>query len=289
MSRLSPMRFPAIMRASFRQIDKPWFHSVAVPFAVGGILIMAGFAKLAYPSSSPPHLPIELHSDAFHLAPFALIIGELCLGLWLLTRKCSQGARLISLIVFSTFAVASLKLATTGAVSCACFGTIPVSPRITLIIDAFILGMLWYWRPDHPLRARRVVYDLASLALGALTILSMKGPVDADKDRDAIHLTVLPSHIDLGTVYRGGSTVRQFLVRNTHSDPVEVRALETTCHCLEAFLPVHELSPEQASQGELRLDLGKVPDFFGNLEMTVRAISPRSKELFRLTVRVQVE
>lgn len=76
-----------------------------------------------------------------------LAIGEVSLGLWLLTGASSHVSWTILLVVFGVFAGVSLSKAFSGVSSCGCLGAIDVKPSLMAFIDLLIIVVLIIARP----------------------------------------------------------------------------------------------------------------------------------------------
>jgi hypothetical protein len=76
-----------------------------------------------------------------------LIVAEVLLAFWLVSHWRSSASRIVAIIAFSCFCIASAFKITTGDSSCGCFGVLEIPPVVTFIVDIALLGLLFYWRP----------------------------------------------------------------------------------------------------------------------------------------------
>jgi thiol-disulfide isomerase/thioredoxin len=93
------------------------------------------------------------NTDLWSWRPFLIfqVECELALGIWLVSGLLKRLAWLGALGCFSLFCCVTLYKGLTGAASCGCFGTIHVSPWITLFaIDLPALASLGLFRPRTP-------------------------------------------------------------------------------------------------------------------------------------------
>jgi hypothetical protein len=105
-----------------------------VPVAIGFVLFLAAVLKAVDPAAA----------GSFHFASRwftdVLVAFEFLFAIWLWSGAWLAVSRLIALVLFSCFAVYNWNQATTGAVSCACFGAIGFSPWMAFGLDATAVG-----------------------------------------------------------------------------------------------------------------------------------------------------
>jgi hypothetical protein len=96
---------------------------------LGGLLfaaaVLKGWQLLTEPVSN---------NDIWSYRPFLIlqVEFELALAIWFLSGVFKKGAWLAALTCFSVFSAVTLYRGLTGAASCGCFGSVHVSPWITL-------------------------------------------------------------------------------------------------------------------------------------------------------------
>lgn len=251
----------------------PLRSSLLVPAAVGFILFLAAVLKGVDPAAA----------ESFHLA--YVLAFEFLFAIWLWSGAWPAVSRLIALVLFSCFAVYNWTQATTGAVSCACFGAIGLSPWMAFGLDAAVVALLIYWQP-----APGSVMTRAQLASG--TVLFCLTAIIAVSGRDPKAgdglLEVFPKVLDLGSVAQGTSGQAEFLLRNPSSEPVVISQLEISCPCLDIRLPGTAVPPGAELKGEAFLDMSKEPNFTGNLAIDFRGKTSEEKPAFGIVVLADI-
>ena len=105
-------------------------------FAALGLLLLAAAAFKTYEAYSTPMSSVGL------LGTLTLVSFEICFGAWLLIGTRSEWTLRMAVACFATFACVAAYKYLTGESSCGCFGTLQVSPAITLVIDAAAVMLL---------------------------------------------------------------------------------------------------------------------------------------------------
>jgi uncharacterized membrane protein YphA (DoxX/SURF4 family) len=110
---------------------------------VGGVLVYAGFMKAVGPSAEFAAL-----ISAYQILPSQVIIPfsialpyvEMWVGLFIFCGFYTRQASILAMLLFGTFFIALVSTFARGIdlVSCGCFGSENVSPRVTVILD-FVL------------------------------------------------------------------------------------------------------------------------------------------------------
>jgi hypothetical protein len=146
-------------------------HGLA-PVLIGLLLIAAGLAK-TYKMAT--ELPAGNDGPLPSWLVIALAQIELILGVWLVVGLYPRAAKSTALAIFSVFCGVSLYQVLTGEQSCGCFGRIPVNPRYVLLLDFFVVAVLWAssWEglPSVTVQSnprRLTAFGIAVVALGAL-------------------------------------------------------------------------------------------------------------------------
>jgi len=101
-----------------------------VPRIVGCLVLAAALLK-AHQLATGPALQSSLSREWFTL----LVLLELVWGAWLVSGLLPRFARLASLFCFCALAGVSYACALSGEASCGCFGSVSLSPKLTLLID----------------------------------------------------------------------------------------------------------------------------------------------------------
>src|SRR5260370_3952454 len=255
-----------------------WSASRAIPVAVGLVLLSAAALKvLSRPSTN--FFPFDSNWFAA-----ALVGAELTLALGLWTGVWSAAVRLTLICLFSCFAVFNWTQATTGAVSCACFGAIGLSPRTALIVDASLVGLLIYWQP-----VATSIVTRAQLGIGTLLfcLAGMSAVSGQEKTMDGM-LAVSPKVLDLGDIPRGTSGRGEFVIRNMSHEAVAISEVETSCPCLDIRFPETPVEPGGQVRGEAVLDMSREPRFTGNLAIKLNARTAKNKSAFAMVVTAEI-
>ncbi|MCL2305784.1 MAG: hypothetical protein FWC43_10615, partial [Planctomycetaceae bacterium] len=122
-------------------------------FVVAAILLLAAGLK-AYQLATAPLTPVvqgsiftpwlELFNDRYFL--MVVVVGEILFALVLIAGIWRQWMWLLSLLGFTAFMLVSLIKGLSGESSCGCWGTITVSPWITVGFDLAIVILLTIFR-----------------------------------------------------------------------------------------------------------------------------------------------
>ena len=92
-------------------------------------------------AKSIANLGVSNHLD-FRSDALLLIIGELSLGVWLLSGLRKREANWVASGVFLLFTIVSASKYLTGSRGCGCFGNLEVAPLLMFGIDMAVLGAL---------------------------------------------------------------------------------------------------------------------------------------------------
>ena len=142
------------------------------PVLTGFLLIVAGLAKT--------HKTVmDLPDGSDGLLPSWLLIAlaqiEVVLGVWLVSGLYPRTAKSVAITCFAAFCGVSLYQVLSGEPSCGCFGRVSVNPRYVLLLDFFVVVVLWASPWEAPTggatrsnRKRVVVFGVAVAALGAI-------------------------------------------------------------------------------------------------------------------------
>jgi hypothetical protein len=242
-----------------------------IPSAVGLVLFSAAVLKALDP-----------HSCWFI---YLLAAIESLLAIWLWCGVLSPASRSIALGLFACFAVYNWTQATAGAVSCACFGAIGLSPWMALGLDGIVIGLLIFWHPASSAVPTRSQLGIATFLFCLAGIVSVSSARDTARGNGL--LEVFPRELDLGTIARGTSGKAEFVLRNTSSQPVQINQVETSCPCLDIRFP-EVVEPDAEMRGEAVLDMSREPHFTGNLAIILRGKTGEKKLAFDMVVMAEV-
>ncbi len=211
-------------------------------------------------------------------------VGELALGLWLVCGAFPAVARATAICCFALFLVVSLTSAWNGHVSCACFGSLRVSPWFSALLDIAVLVLLTVaGRRQRPVGSHWRVFTAVVLFFA----IASPGLWSIQLNRHAGLLTISPDLLDLGTVKPGERIESVFTIVNPTERECAGVDVTSTCACLTFALP-RTIPPKQSVIGEVLLDLAKEPNFTGSMEVLVTGLGDEGVFLFQFTVLVSV-
>ena len=150
------------------QNNPSWRNNFQWPPAL--VLILAAILKSHQLSTSPYTANLVFESRLFTAG---LIVFELVLAFWLLSRFRPKIARLIALTTFIAFCLFGAEKVISGAESCGCFGVFEIPPLITLTIDIGMIILLIMWPTSHSTKRLSIGW----LATGLLTLTACLFPV----------------------------------------------------------------------------------------------------------------
>jgi hypothetical protein len=149
------------------QSEKPTLLCQIVFMALGLLLLAAACSK-TYQVYSQPMQTLET------VGTVGLIGLEFFFGTWLFIGIRSAWTLWTAVVCFAAFASFSAYKYLTGASSCGCFGTLPVNPLITLVMDMVAVSLLLSCRAGVETvsapRMYKVLTHLAPLALALLFV-----------------------------------------------------------------------------------------------------------------------
>ena len=134
---------------------------------LGSCLLIAAAAK-GFQLATEPTAEVSLMTSRWFLV--TVVEFEILLGLCLLADVYPKSVWRITLGCFLVFACVSAYRAFAGEASCGCFGSVEVSPWLTLCIDVVAVLALLRWRPDvscntGPAQPKRAIPATAVVAL----------------------------------------------------------------------------------------------------------------------------
>ncbi len=128
-------------------MTRPWQRSgYGITRLVLGLLLLGAAVLKAHQLATEP-----VAGHGLLGARWFLILGlevEIVLGLLLVSGLWPRAAWWGALLCFALFAVLTARKAWAGEASCGCFGTVPVDPWYTLVLDVGALTALAMFRPD---------------------------------------------------------------------------------------------------------------------------------------------
>jgi hypothetical protein len=105
-------------------------------------------------------------------------------------------------------------------------------------------------------------------------------------DHSASLLTPSSKTINLGIVRQAGREQETFELENPGTEPVEVVTFSTSCECLEIDLSRRLIGPGEKVLAQTTLDLGKEPQFLGNLGIEAKGLASDGQTAFSIVVEV---
>jgi hypothetical protein len=124
------------------------------------------------------YAPFTLPQD-LHVWNLLLPGAEILLAAWIVSNVFRRAAWLISIMIFSSFALIAFVSAAGGKQSCDCFGTIRVNPWITFGLDAIMITSLLMWRhldPSIQDSPRGVRHTSMIIAIGVAVMMAFWYP-----------------------------------------------------------------------------------------------------------------
>lgn len=250
-----------------------------LPRLVGSVLVAAALLK-TYQFVAPPP------SEEPLWITFLLVAVEVFCGLGLVTQWFPRSCRIASLVLFACFLAVALAKALSGAQSCACLGSVTLSPWLAVIFDVFALAALTGWQPTPtaPAPASNALRRIATLVLLAAVPIFAWAVYPAQ----ASSLVAEPL-TNLGVLRQGQPSSFDLILRNPSNRTIVVDSLETSCPCLAPRLIPVAIPPEGEVPLSMELDLRKEPAFTGRLQIQVEGRDPSRQKLFQTQVTVDVQ
>jgi hypothetical protein len=254
-----------------------------IPYVVGGVLLVAALLKTQQMLAEIQPTNGDLFASRW--VQIAAVEIEIFCGLALLLGFHLRVARRLCQVLFLVFLCVSIYHIAFGAESCGCFGAIQVGPAAALILDIVVIVALWFWRPagDSTAVWARPWPALVALPVGLLLAWPWLSQAEATAP-----VQVIPGVIDLGSVVQAEKRQFVVLLRNSSDEVAVIDRLEFSCPCLSAAQSSWLLSPGQDTKAELELDLGKEPDFTGQLLLQLKVWAKESRRVFVAQVIVRV-
>jgi hypothetical protein len=102
-------------------------------------------------------------------------------------------------------------------------------------------------------------------------------------------LSVSPSPVDFGVIPVGGKKEIEITIFNPGKQAVQIDKVETTCDCLKVDFAGQLVQPGKALRSRTVLDMASDPDFVGDLQIRVRALTEKSQPLLSFEATAKVE
>lgn len=214
--------------------------------------------------------------------PRELLIGssafELAFGSWLLAGLYRPLTRWLALAWFANLAAVTLAQAVGGVPSCACFGALQTSPWLLFAFDVAAVAALLMWSPCGHVSRWRFLAALC-LSLSPAALFGLDGSPRAQ---------TMFAEIDLGEMPQARQKQHAFQLRNYSGAFVEVAAVETSCPCASIRLERTGIPAGQSLAGAVRLNMGREPDFVGDLAIKATGLTRQGQVAFVLLAWVRV-
>lgn len=260
-----------------QQVGSPGFLTVFLPTIVGGVLLLASALKSHQILTEPA---------VSSRSPVVVLIGvEMLVGLALILGTYPWTLRWIALALFAGFFVTSIYKLHSGASSCGCLGSVEITPSLVMVLDLGVLIALWFWKPipSPQTSSPRLILLLALLSAGGAFLLAWK-----EASFPYPRLVVPSPVVNLGSVTSGSEHEFELVLRNTHAQQIVVSRLEVSCSCLTATGSPWIVPPKQEHTVRFHLDLGKEPQFAGQLLIEIQGHVPTGEAAFAAQVQVRV-
>jgi hypothetical protein len=190
---------------------------------------------------------------------------EFVLGLWLLSHRDAQLARVFSLAFFTIFAAVSGYKAWLGEESCGCLGWIRVPPLYSLGFNLGALVTLFVWCPKEGGRwnasDQRGLFSRGRAVFVVGTVLLLIGTTGFawlnPGDGVVRHVTLHPEIHDFGEVAQGQTLTHVFTLSNNWDRPVRVVKVSTGCGCTVVDELIGQVvEPQSSLEMPVRLHTG---------------------------------
>jgi hypothetical protein len=135
--------------------------------ALAFILFAAALAKCCQLAAELVDWAAMTGDEYFQLLVVAM---ELAVAMLLMSGRMRHVARFAAFGLFAVFTAVNLYLVVTGEPSCGCFGKVPISPVVTLILDLAILVGLALFRPKYATSESSIWRSLAPPALAGAAV-----------------------------------------------------------------------------------------------------------------------
>ncbi|MCI0738765.1 MAG: DUF1573 domain-containing protein [Gemmataceae bacterium] len=182
-----------------------------------------------------------------------IVFLELPLGIWLISRRWPELARLAALAFFSGAFAFAFSQAMAGETSCGCFGRVQISPVLVLFLDLTASGGLLLWRVGGNLEVRGIgtqsVRNASAVVIGLALAVAFRiwsaGPESVLATPGIPEKGYRIVACNLGVVSPNSSVERVVPIPNDASVTGTIKGIWKDCGCI-----VHDLSKASANPGE---------------------------------------
>jgi hypothetical protein len=183
--------------------------------------------------------------DSYLASPRIIVASielEIIVGGWLLSGWSSRAARTVAIGFFAILGVTSLYLALEGQSSCGCFGSVSISPWVSLTVNgAAILGLLVFRPPvlviDESDTGFKATFGMLAGALAFLALIAGAFLLISDDPRATLArlrgepLTIEPIQTWLGDGNSDEQRAFTIHVSNRGNQPVQIVGGTASCGC----------------------------------------------------------
>jgi hypothetical protein len=272
-----------------------------IPYAmlsrcIGVLLLAAAVLKFNGLAVDPVGGSGYFTSTAFQVA---VIEFEVLFGIWLLWGVFPAASWVISIVVFSIFAIVSGWQGWIGRASCGCFGQVTVSPWWTFLLDLVILTTLAIGRPSFghtkswsiPVIPMPAVFGF--LAVLAMTVLVLGGMTWRHHSIEGAfaalrgeRISIYPRTADVGTGQAGQDIAASVQVVNRTNRPIHLLGGTADCSCvLTGSLPI-TIPPKESRHINVDVRLPKQAGLFTRKAGLVVDDDGLTNVWFRIAARV---
>ena len=220
-----------------------------VRWIVGAVLLIAAILKWNGFGSGRASMLAEIAPQL----EWMLIQTEFVVAIWLFLGWSSRISWLVSLLMFSSFAGASLMMVAQGRSSCGCLGNVEFNPLWILLFDMLIVAMLlacgWQFLQhsavQESVKAATSVFAFAIKSVGLVMLAGLLGSIGVSQSAviaSAIaryvpleisgqYLVASPAIYDAGFGHPGDWRTLQVTIDNRSDLPVTLIGAQQGCRC----------------------------------------------------------
>lgn len=266
---------------------------------VGLLLLTAAGLKLLGGAVSPVAQLGRFAAPSFQMA---LILWEVLLGLWLISRVERVGAWAVAGLTFASFAVVSGYFGSIGQATCGCFGTIDASPWAAFGIDLVVLALLATARPSFDpgtLQARQGFHRWTRRGIGvgatvvaffvllAVIASAQFGSVEVALAQLKGDDLIVPAYVDFGEIEQGQEEKRMIEVTNSSDRRIRIVGGTSDCSCfVTEDLPI-ALEPRESRPIAIYLRAPKSAGMFSRTAKLLTDNGGAPSVAFRIGGRVK--
>jgi len=219
---------------------------------VAGILWFAAYSKLSN--------VVTGESTTYANIPWVkamLMQGEFLLGAWLISGVGVSYSATVSIVVFSVFACYNLLLASSGVLSCSCFGSRQTPPLVMMCIDIAVAGLIWFVSPKSLAFSRRtirtVVVGLLILSGGFVAgfpIALLSAMYRAQP------MVLSTESLGVGLVKKADPIRATVALANTSSSPIALIGCSARCTCSIGIDFPYTVAPGEMARIPIKFSAG---------------------------------